>query len=395
MTKYRWQACALVLVTFMLGCNESIVIGVITDIAGSLNVTVATAGYLVTIFAVVFAVSTPLITIFANRFSRYKTFMTLLLIFLVGNTLSGFATTYGWFLASRIITAAVAGSIESLAVLFANDIAPQNQRAMLISWIAAGFSIASVIGVPIGTAISTATNWHVTFHVISLLSLFTCIVMAFLLPRHLNQVSGSIKDQLVLLSDKRIYLGALLALLSAAAVFAYYTYIRPLLTTGLGFSTTALNWLLFLLGIMSILGNNVSGVVANHGGLKTMPQYYVADIVLFLLLPVAMHYRWAGLAILVILPLIISVVNSPIQIHFLDVAAADYPQATLLASSLNAIFFNIGISVGSATASLVLTYGGLNRLGFGGAGFDILALIIAVLLNHVIAQHTVAKTPAK
>lgn len=395
MTKYKWQASAMVLVSFMLGCNEFMVVGVISDIAKSLEVAVATAGYLVTIFAIVYAISTPLVTLFTNRFNRYKTLMILLVIFLIGNTWSGFATSYWLFLVSRMITATVAGAIESLVILFANDIAPRNKRAMLISWLAAGFSIASVVGVPIGVAISTATSWHVAFHLISILSLITCIVMAFLLPRNLAQTPGGIKDQLVLLTDKRIYLGAVLILFSAAALYAYYTYIRPLLTTGLGFSTTALNWLLFALGIMSIMGNRLSGTVAERSGLKSMPRYYIADIILLLLFPMAMKNPFAGFGLFLILALIISVVNSPIQIHFLDVAEADYPQATLLASSLNAIFFNIGISVGSATAAQILMHKNLSYLGFGGAAFSVLSLIIAIILNKVIARSKLKESAEK
>lgn len=387
MSKYRWQASTLVLVTFMLGCNEFIVVGVISDIAKSLSVTVATAGYLVTIFAIVYAISTPLISLFTNRFNRYKTLLVLMLIFLIGNTWSGFTSSYGWFLVTRMMTAAVAGAIESLVILFANDIAPRNKRAMLIAWIAAGFSIASVIGVPIGTAISTATNWHVAFHLISILSLMTCVVMAALLPRNLRQASGGIKDQLILLADKRVYLGALLILFSAAALYAYYTYIRPIITNGLGFSTTALNWLLFTIGLMNIWSNRLSGSVAYHSGLKTLPRYYIADIILLLLLPVTMGHRWIGFIILAVLMVIISIGNSPIQIHFLDVAEQDYPQAKLLASSLNAMFYNIGISIGSATASLILTNAGLNSLGVGGAVFAAISLIIAVVLNRVNRQH--------
>ncbi|AJA81274.1 hypothetical protein L747_11510 [Levilactobacillus brevis BSO 464] len=181
MTKYRWQASALVLVAFMLGCNEFMVVGVLSDIARSLRVTVATAGYLVTIFAVVYAVSTPLITVLTNRFGRYPLLMTLMIIFLIGNTWSGFTSSYGWFLLTRMITAAVAGTIESLIIVFANDIAPREKRAMLISWLAAGFSIASVVGVPVGTAISTAYSWHVAFHLISVVSLVTCMVMVGIL----------------------------------------------------------------------------------------------------------------------------------------------------------------------------------------------------------------------
>jgi len=389
MNKYRWQASVLVLVSFMLGCNEFMVVGVISDIAKSLQVTVAAAGYLVTIFAIVYAISTPIVTLFANRFDRYQTLMVLMALFFIGNTASGFATSYNWFLVSRLLTAAVAGTIESLITLFANDLAPRHKRAILISWIAAGFSIASVIGLPIGTAISTATSWHMAFHLISVLSLLTCIALAIILPRQLPKAPAThLKGQLVLLTDRRITLGAVLILFSAAAFYAYYTYIRPLLTTALGFNTTELNWLLFALGLMSILGNRLSGTVAERHGLTTLPRFYIVDIVLLLLLPQAMKNQITGVAVFLILALIICVQSSPVQIHFLDVAEADYPQATLLAASLNAIFFNIGISVGSATAAGVLAHGGLTRLGYGGAAFAGLALVTILTLNRLLKHQS-------
>lgn len=389
MNKYRWQASVLVLVSFMLGCNEFMVVGVISDIAKSLQVTVAAAGYLVTIFAVVYAISTPIVTLFANRFDRYRTLMVLMVLFFIGNTASGFATSYNWFLVSRLLTAAVAGTIESLITLFANDLAPRHKRAILISWIAAGFSIASVIGLPIGTAISTATSWHMAFHLISVLSLLTCLALAIILPRQLPKAPAThLKGQLVLLTDRRITLGAVLILFSAAAFYAYYTYIRPLLTTALGFNTTQLNWLLFALGLMSILGNRLSGTVAERHGLTTLPRFYIVDIVLLLLLPQAMKNQITGVAVFLILALIICVQSSPVQIHFLDVAEADYPQATLLAASLNAIFFNIGISVGSATAAGVLAHGGLTRLGYGGAFFAALALVTILTLNRLLKHQS-------
>lgn len=91
MKKYRLQAIVLVLVAFMLGCNEFIMVGIISDIARQFSVSLATVGYLVTIFATVYAVSTPIITIYSSRFNRYKTLIVLMVIFLVGNTFTGLA----------------------------------------------------------------------------------------------------------------------------------------------------------------------------------------------------------------------------------------------------------------------------------------------------------------
>ena len=383
MGKYRLQAAAFVLVSFMLGCNEFIVVGIISDISSSLNVAVTTVGYLITIFAVVYAISTPILTILTSRFNQYHVFMILIITFLIGNTLTGFATSFSILLMSRMITAVVAGTIESLTISISNTIAPRNKRAILVSWISAGFSIASVIGVPIGTAISTNFGWQDAFHVISVLSLVTCIILGLVLPKNLKQPASTIKNQLRLLTDKRVYLGAALIMLTAATSYAYYTYIRPLITNTLGFNTFMLNWLLMFVGIVSIMSNLLSGVVAEHGGLKKLPKFYIVNIVLLLLFPVAMGNSWSGYGLLLLLTLLVLIGSSSIQIHFLDVAESDYPQSMALASALSAIFFNVGISLGSATASVGLQVGGLRNLGWGATLFMVVSLIVVLYLNKV------------
>lgn len=148
MTKYKVQSLVFILVAFMLGCNEFIVVGILPDLSAQFHTPISTMGYLVTIFAMVYAVSTPFVTILTSRYSRYKTLLTLMIVFLIGNTLSALSIGYLTMMASRIITATTAGSIISLIMTFASTIAPRDKRASLVSWIFAGFSIASVFGVP-------------------------------------------------------------------------------------------------------------------------------------------------------------------------------------------------------------------------------------------------------
>lgn len=384
MRKYRLQTIIFVLVAFMLGCNEFMVIGILSDIAIHLQVSVALTGYLVTIFATVYAVSTPFITILTSKYSRYKTLLVLMVIFLIGNTLSGFATNYGWMLLSRIISASVAGSIISLIMTFTTAIAPIEKRARLVSWVFAGFSMASVFGVPIGTMISTNYGWQYAFFAVSGITIITFFLLIWLLPKHVEQVQGSIKGQLSLLKDNRIYLGILLVLFTAATMYGYYTYIRPLLTTVLGFSNDYLNIILFAIGIMNIISNRWSGAVSEHNGLRAMPKYYVADIILLLALPLALATKASGLLVLLILSLIVTLLNSPIQIHFLNTAEREYPQSLVLASSLNSIFFNFGISLGSATSSILAGAIGLKNIGLGSAFFAILSLVLIITLNQAI-----------
>lgn len=384
MNKFRLQSIVFVLTAFMLGCNEFIMIGIISDIAHQFNVSIAVVGYLVTIFATVYAISTPLITIFTNRF---KTLMVLMLVFLIGNTATALAPNYFMLVVARMVTAAVAGSIISLIMTFASSVAPMDKRPALISWIFSGFSIASVFGVPIGTAISTAYGWRNAFLIVSVISVLTLGLLFWLLPRQIKQVTSSLGKQLSLMKDPRVYDGVVLVLFGAAAMYGYYTYIRPLLTTELGFSLSSLNWLLFLLGLMSIFSNQLSGQLASHGGLVHMPKVYILEIALLFILPFTLHLAIFGLVVLLVLSLITSVLNSPIQLHFLNVAEQDYPQSIVLASSLNSIFFNFGISLGSATSSTMVDVAGVHNISFGAGIFALIALVMVVLLNRAIKRH--------
>lgn len=159
----RLRSVTFTLVSFMLGCNEFMVVGVLSDIARSYNVSLSTVGFLVTAFAFAYAISTPIITLLTSNFDRYKLLMGLMTVFLIGNTLTAMAPSLTWLLVSRIITAIVAGSIMSLINLLASIVTPLNKRPIVMAWVSAGFSIASVIGVPIGTTIATLLNWHVSF----------------------------------------------------------------------------------------------------------------------------------------------------------------------------------------------------------------------------------------
>lgn len=384
MSKYRLQAIVFVLVAFMLGCNEFMVVGILSDIASHLHVSIASVGYLVTVFATVYAISTPFITILTSKYSRYKTLLVLMGIFLIGNTLSGFATNYWSMLVSRVIAASVAGSIISLIMTFTTTVAPQEKRANLVSWVFAGFSIASVIGVPIGTTISTNYSWRYAFFAVSVVTVITFFLLVWLLPKHVKQVQGSVMDQLSLLKDPRIYTGILLVLFTAATMYGYYTYIRPLLTTALGFSNASLNILLFILGIMSIVSNRWSGRIAEKSGLSGMPKYYVADIIFLVLLPLALVTKISGFAVLLILTLIVTLINSPIQVHFLNTAEREYPQSLVLASSLNSIFFNFGISLGSATSSVLVGAIGLKNISLASAAYAVISLVLIIVLNRTI-----------
>ncbi len=382
MKQAKLRSFTFILVAFMLGCNEFMVVGVLSDIARSYHVPLSTVGFLVTAFAGVYAISTPIITTLTSNWNRYKLLMLLMTVFFIGNTLTAIAPTLGWLLFARIITAAVAGTIISLINLLVSIITPMDKRPMVLAWVGAGFSIASVIGVPLGTTIATLLSWHDSFWIISGLTLIVFALLVWLTPRDTPQVKGSILEQLALLKDHRVLLGIGITVAVLSLQYTFYTYVRPLITTVMGFSLTSLNWLLFLLGVMSIIGNEIAGIVASHNGVQKLSIVFIIMTILSLVLGIALGNKITGMLVLAALCVVVIIYGTTIQLVFISVAEKEYPQSLALATSLISVFANVGISLGSFTASTTVNFANLTMLGYVGAVYGLLAIGLSFALRR-------------
>ncbi len=250
-----------------------------------------------------------------------------------------------------------------------------DKRVGLLSWVFAGFSIASVVGLPIGTMLAQVFNWQLSFAIISILTIISFITLLFVVPKNTPQTQGKIAEQFSLLTDKRIIFAVIFVVAICAADYTFYTFIRPLITGPLNFGETALDWILSFLGVCSIVGNKFAGFLADHGGVKRLPSIYLLMTVLFLLLGMTLHLHWIGIVVISLLCIIYSSYGATTQIMFLDIAQAEYPQSIDLASSLNLIFANVGISLGSFTASVIAGVTSINNSGYFAAIYGVIAFL--------------------
>ncbi len=379
--KYRLQSILFVFVAFMLGCNEYMIVGVLPDIAHQYHDSLSTLGLLVTVFALVYAIFTPIITSLANRWRRHHVLLVLMVVFFIGNTWTALASNFISMLFSRVLTATVAGAIISIVLVMASFVAPREKRASLVSWVFAGFSIASVIGIPIGTVISTTFSWHDSFWMISGLTIFVFVSLIWLVPKDTPQFKSTLSKQFTLLKDTRVLLGVVFIVTVCAADYTIYTYIRPLITNEMGFSNTWLNWLLFGMGIFFIIGNKFGGYIADNGGIHRLGGIYIAMTILYLLFGPLLSFKWIAIIIVALLCIDFSSYGSSTQLMFLDIAEKEYPQSLDLASSLNSIFANIGISLGSFTASQAVAFLPMRNLGYVGAVYGLAATILVLVLS--------------
>ena len=384
---FTMPVIALILLSFALGTSEFIIVGILPDISEGLSVSLTTAGSLVSMFAFVYAVGTPFTAALAGRFHRFALIISLTVVFVVGNFLCAIAPSYPLLAAARILLSIVSGTLISVSMTFVPDISSLEHRATVVSWVFAGFSLASIFGVPIGT-ISHVLSWRAAFVGITLCSILVLALMFVSLPRKHEKVPSGIMQQFVLLKDSRILLSILTVFFGASASYVLYTYLTPVFEDYVGIPAQYISFVLLLFGVMVLFSNLISGRMALKNGIYKLRFTYVALAVCMFLLPVALGNPVAGIAVIFAIGLLMYLQNSPIQVNVLNIATAEYPGAITLAASTNTFSFNIGIAFGSVCGSAIVDKLDMRRVGLGGGVLALCALTCAWMLHNKVQKKT-------
>ena len=377
----------LIALNFMLGMSEFVVVGILPDIAHGLGVSEVTVGNLVALFAVLYAPCTPLGSALSARFPRFTAHVALAVVFLVGNVLCAVAPNYQVLVAARLMIAAVSGTIVSISMTYANDVTSSANRTKFIAWVFSGFSIASVVGVPVGTAVANAFGWRWAFWLVNALTVAVLAMMLVSVPRRDPQrIKIGFLRQFRLFADRRIQLGMCAVVCGAAATYVFYTYLTPIMRDELGFSESLVSAGLMVYGLACLWGNLTSAKFADRGtGVEPLsairPIYLIQALALCALAFAGALPAVYGAVVLIVLGCLMYLQNSPSQILYMDVAERSHPGCVNLASSLNPMSFNIGIAVGSAVGGIVNDALGLVWLGPVGAIFSLLAALVVTALR--------------
>lgn len=380
----------LIASSFMLGMSEFIVVGILPDIAADLKISEVTVGNLVSLFAFVYAPVTPLGSALSARFPRFATHLTLIGIFLAGNILCAFAPNYAALVVARIMIALVSGTLVAVAMTYAPDVTTDRFRTKFIAWVFSGFSIASVVGVPVGTWVANTFGWRWAFHMINVLTIMLIVGMVVALPRNSHIVKIGFLPQFRLFFDRRIQLGVLDVVCGAAASYVFYTYLTPIMRDEVHVPEQYLSVGLVIFGAACLWSNLYGGKLADRGrGVEPLTHIrpiYCAHAVLMASLVVAHWVPVYGALLLVVLGMFMYLQNSASQVLYMDVASQSHPGSLNLAASLNSMSFNIGIALGSAVGGLINGHFGLMWLGPVGALFLVCAIAITTFLRPFVAQ---------
>jgi predicted MFS family arabinose efflux permease len=370
----------LVVGAFAIGAETFMISGVLPTIAADLRVSPAAAGSLVTIFALAYALGSPLLAVASAGLERKRLLLAAIGAFALANLLAALAPSFLWLAAARVLLALSAGLFMPAAVAFATATHAPEKRGKAVALVYAGMTLATVVGVPAGTYLAAAASWRAPFLGVAILSALAFAGVAAVLPRQAGIVGFGLRERLA--AARRPDVLALLALTMAALVgpFAANTYLGLLVEATFGFGGDRLAAALLLFGAMSFFGSQFGGYGADRWPRERfIAAIFAVLVVAFALLAIAP--RWggfsggaallAGLSLWGLFGWAFPIVQQA-RLVSLDPALAP------ITLSLNVSALYLGAAIGSLLGGLAVRQGSVGAVGWVAAASELVALALLV-----------------
>ncbi|MGL5763292.1 MAG: MFS transporter, partial [Plesiomonas shigelloides] len=229
---------ALTLSAFAIGTTEFVIVGLIPNMANDLQVSLPSAGLLVSLYALGVAIGAPVLTALTGKWNRKSVLLGVMSLFVIGNLLAWQAPGYPTLVVARILTGLAHGVFFSIGSTIATGLVPKEKAASAIAIMFTGLTVALVTGVPLGTYIGQQFGWQSTFLIVALLGLIALLGSMLLVPRNLPQPPATkLVAQLKVLTQPRLLLVYAITALGYGGTFTAFTFLAPILEQVSGFST--------------------------------------------------------------------------------------------------------------------------------------------------------------
>ncbi|OOG48925.1 MFS transporter [Rhodanobacter sp. C06] len=368
---------ALAIGAFGIGTTEFMPMGLLQQIAGDLRIDVATAGLLISAYALGVFAGAPVLTLATRRLPRKGVLLGLMVIFTLGNLASALAPSYATLLAARVLTSLAHGSFFGVGAVVATSLVAANRQASAISTMFNGLAVATLLGVPAGAWLGLHFGWHAAFWAVAVVGLLAMLAVAVLVPATRNESTpAALGTELRAIASTPVLLGLTTTVFGFAGVFVVYTYIEPLLTRVTGLADATVSPILLVFGLGMMIGNPLGGRLADRRLVPALLGTLAALAAVLVALGLVLQAAWPMVLFTGLLGLAMFATVAPLQLWVLRKAAA----APSLASSLNIGAFNLANALGAWLGSETIARGyGLAALPWVAVLVTVAGIAIALL----------------
>lgn len=385
----RSKLLILTLGMFAIGTDGYIVAGLLPEIADLSDVAISTAGQLITAFALVYAVASPVLASLLGNLDRRKLLILSLGIFTLGNVLVALTTLYPVLLLGRVIAALGAAIFTPAALAITGGIVPPERRGRSIAIVTSGLTIATAIGVPIGNWLGARIGFQGVFWVVAALSLLVLITIAAVFGPVPAPPAVSLKNRLQAALGRGVPATLAVSLLIFTGAFAVYNYIAEYFNTRTDINGASLSWVLLAFGIGGAIGNFTGGMLSDRIGTRaTVGISATALIVSFTTLWAAGGNTPIAIAVTVLWG-ISGWLLAPAQQHkLMELGGASAP----LLISLNSSAMYLGMALSGVVGGLMIATVGVEQLPLVGI---FAAAVTLVLVATAYGPRRAIEAPAE
>ncbi len=361
--------------------TEMGIIGILPAISGQYGVSLATAGMLVSLFALAVAVAGPIMPMLMSRFEKKKVMILVLSIFTIGNITAAFAVDFPTLLAARVIPAFFHPVYISFALAAACDFVENpSDVPKAVSKVMMGVSAGMVLGAPVAGLITNVATLRISLLFFAAISLISLIATVLFVPEFPVREKTSYSEQLRVLKEKRLWLALVGVLFLNGSIFGVYSYVSAYLEEVVSLPVQIISVVLFVYGLMNIVGNTVAG-----RGLSSKPNRFISiqpaviGLIYLLLLFLAGKAVIPALVIVFVWGISAGAVANTIQ-YWVTTAAPGAPE---FANGLYLTAANLGISAATPFCGVFIIGMGTQAAPVGGILLVICSAVCILLKVHV------------
>jgi len=365
---------------FAIGTTEFMVMGLLPQIADGVDVSIPTAGHLISAYAVGVVVGAPVLALLGARLPRRGLLVALMVAYAGANALSAVAATYGLLLFARFLSGVPHGAYFGVASLVAASLAPRGREGRSVAMVMIGLSVANVVGVPAATWMGQHLGWRSAFWVAAGLSVVTAVLVTACVPACRGDADATGRRELRLFAEPQAWLTLIAGAIGFGGMFALYSYIAPVVTEVGGLADGAVPVFLLAFGLGMVAGTYVAGPLADWSVFRSLLGSSLAMAVFLLSFAALAPAGWWALlpAFLVAVSSSVLVVN--LQLRLMSVAG----EAQTLGAAMNHSSLNVGNALGAWLGGLVIAAGwGYRAPTVVGVGLALLGLGVLVLSARV------------
>ncbi|MFF4673538.1 MFS transporter [Streptomyces sp. NPDC001279] len=395
LVKTSWRSVStLGFGVFAVATNEFVLAGMLPHLESSLDVSAATAGQVVTVYALACAVLGPVLATVTTTWSRRVTLLCAALIYMLGTIGSALVPSFGLLLVTQAVAAAGTGMFVPVAAATAAALVPPERRGRAIAIVLTGFTAATAFGAPIGTAFGSRFGWRATMWFVAALAVVGIVGLLSLVPRGIaGPPAEPLRRRFAPLADSRVVTTLGTTLVAFTSVYILYTYIAEIFTDATGGSGNKVALLMLTLGTVAIFGSYAAGVLTDRiGGRGVMAICLVWVAVCLLALPLVNGTYAASLVFIGIFAVTAFSMSAPQQHRLIGLN----PSLAAVLVSLHSSILYLAIALAGALGGLGISVGGSGSLGFIAAALAVLALLLSELSHRLVLRRptSAATTPA-